>query len=120
MPPIVSVTSVSYVDSGGVQPMAAAASAGWYWQTNNLNRFADSGDFKALSIAINGRNKATGLPNGWGDRLNIWARAKAALGVTARAKRRLSVIAKGCSMASSGFAQVATRARADLEFTSFP
>ncbi|SOY56881.1 glycoside hydrolase family 19 protein [Cupriavidus taiwanensis] len=65
------------------QPMAAAASAGWYWQSNNLNRFADSGDFKALSIAINGRNKATGLPNGWDDRLKYWARAKVALGVAA-------------------------------------
>lgn len=63
------------------QPQYAAASAGWYWHANNLNRFADAGDFKGLSIAINGRNKATGLPNGWEDRQLFWARAKNVLGV---------------------------------------
>lgn len=60
------------------QPDAAAASAAWYWHANNLNRFADSGDFLALSIAINGKNK-DGLPNGWADRQQFWARAKVAL-----------------------------------------
>ncbi|WP_236903671.1 hypothetical protein [Cupriavidus malaysiensis] len=62
------------------QPEAAAASAGWYWHTKSLNRFADAGDFLGLSIAINGKNKDTGLPNGWADRQEFWARAKAALG----------------------------------------
>ncbi|MGT2507929.1 glycoside hydrolase family 19 protein [Cupriavidus basilensis] len=63
------------------QPEHAAASAGWYWHASNLNRFADAGDFKGLSIAINGRNKATGLPNGWEDRQMFWARARNVLGV---------------------------------------
>ena len=32
----------------------AAQSACWFWETNNLNRFADSGDIKGLTKAING------------------------------------------------------------------
>lgn len=63
------------------QPEAAAASAGWYWHTHNLNRYADRDDFLGLSIAINGRNRSTGLPNGWQARQNYWRAAKACLGV---------------------------------------
>ncbi|MGO4416784.1 glycoside hydrolase family 19 protein [Cupriavidus sp. KB_39] len=59
------------------QPIAAAASAGWYWQAHNLNRFADAGDFVGLTRAINGGT------NGLADRQQFWARAKTALGVTA-------------------------------------
>lgn len=32
----------------------AAESACWFWKTNNLNRFADVGDIKGLTKAING------------------------------------------------------------------
>jgi putative chitinase len=32
----------------------AAQSACWFWESNNLNRFADQGDIKALTRAING------------------------------------------------------------------
>ena len=32
----------------------AAPSACWFWETNNLNRFADAGDIKGLTRAING------------------------------------------------------------------
>jgi len=32
----------------------AAQSAAWFWETNNLNRFVDAGDFKGLTKAING------------------------------------------------------------------
>ena len=32
----------------------AAQSACWFWETNNLNRFADAGDIKGLTRAING------------------------------------------------------------------
>lgn len=63
------------------QPEAAAASAGWYWHTHNLNRYADRDDFLALSIAINGRNRSTGLPNGWADRQEFWRAAKSCLGI---------------------------------------
>lgn len=32
----------------------AAQSACWFWETNNLNRFADSGDFEHMTKVING------------------------------------------------------------------
>ena len=32
----------------------AAQSACWFWETNNLNRFADVGDIKGMTRAING------------------------------------------------------------------
>lgn len=32
----------------------AAQSACWFWESNNLNRFADTGDIKGLTKAING------------------------------------------------------------------
>lgn len=32
----------------------AAQSACWFWESNNLNRFADAGDMKGLTKAING------------------------------------------------------------------
>jgi putative chitinase len=32
----------------------AAQSACWFWETNNLNRFADAGDLKGMTKVING------------------------------------------------------------------
>ena len=32
----------------------AAQSACWFWETNNLNRYADSGDIKGMTRVING------------------------------------------------------------------
>lgn len=32
----------------------AAQSACWFWESNNLNRFADTGDIKAMTKVING------------------------------------------------------------------
>lgn len=57
------------------QPVAAAASAAWYWHCHRLNRFADAGDFVGLTRAINGGT------NGLADRRALWARAKMMLGV---------------------------------------
>ena len=37
-----------------LEPIFAARSAGWFWQTNNLNRFADVGDIKGMTKVING------------------------------------------------------------------
>lgn len=54
-------------------PVHASASAAWFWLKNNLNRFADRGDFVGLTRAINGGT------NGIGDRRALWERAKAAL-----------------------------------------
>lgn len=55
------------------QPQHAAASAGWYWASRKLNRYADSGDFRGLTKAINGGY------NGLEDRLRLWEMAQAAL-----------------------------------------
>lgn len=57
------------------QPVAAAASAAWYWHNRNLNRYADADDFVGLTRAINGGT------NGIADRRALWSRAKAALRV---------------------------------------
>lgn len=51
-------------------PEYAVMTACWFWQKNNLNKFADNGDFKTLTKRING-----GL-NGYSDRISIWERAK--------------------------------------------
>ena len=37
-----------------LEPMAAARSAGWFWQTNKLSEFADAGDIKGMTKKING------------------------------------------------------------------
>lgn len=37
-----------------LEPLLAARSAGWFWKTNNLNRFADAGDIKGMTKVING------------------------------------------------------------------
>lgn len=55
------------------QPEYAVMTACWFWQKNNLNKYADSGDFKTLTKRING-----GV-NGWADRCEIWERAKKVL-----------------------------------------
>ncbi len=57
------------------QPVAAAASAAWYWHNRSLNRYADAGDFVGLTRAINGGT------NGIADRRALWGRAKTVLGV---------------------------------------
>ncbi|SDF36648.1 putative chitinase [Bosea robiniae] len=45
----------------------------WYWDTRNLNRFADQGDVENITVKING-----GL-NGYADRLALLARASLVL-----------------------------------------
>ena len=35
-------------------PKYAAMTAGWFWQTHNLNQFADKGDYLTLTKRING------------------------------------------------------------------
>jgi putative chitinase len=37
-----------------LEPMYAARSAGWFWNANNLSKFADAGDIKGMTKAING------------------------------------------------------------------
>jgi putative chitinase len=35
-------------------PVGAVTSAAWFWDNNNLNKYADSGDFVMLTKRING------------------------------------------------------------------
>jgi len=58
----------------------ACRSAGWYWNSRGLNELADAEDFLGISVKINGRNRRTGLPNGWHERLRYWDRARRVLG----------------------------------------
>jgi putative chitinase len=37
-----------------LEPLYAARSAGWFWKTNNLSKFADAGDIKGMTKVING------------------------------------------------------------------
>ncbi|ANF84677.1 Pyocin R, lytic enzyme [Pseudomonas antarctica] len=60
------------------QPQWACESAAWFWQRNGLNELADKDRFTTITRRING-----GL-NGLEDRLQLWARAKAALCVSWR------------------------------------
>lgn len=55
------------------QPDLATMVAGWFWDKNNLNRYADQDDVKKVTKIINGGY------NGLDDRLNFLKQAKAAL-----------------------------------------
>jgi len=57
------------------QPDVGFRTAGWYWSSRDLNRFADSGDFRELTRRINGGY------NGMADREQYHAAAKKALGI---------------------------------------
>lgn len=65
-----------------MNPLGASLSAGWFWMIKELNLIADGDEFLKLSIKINGRNKKTGLPNGWEERLKLWGYAKEAFKLT--------------------------------------
>lgn len=54
-------------------PKWAALTACWFWGANNLNRYADRGDFVGLTKRINGGT------NGYDDRARRWEKAKAVL-----------------------------------------
>jgi predicted chitinase len=59
----------------------ATKSAGWFWvhYKTQMNELADQGDFLRTQIKVNGRNKKTGLPNGWPERQEYYKRALAVL-----------------------------------------
>lgn len=56
------------------QPINAARSAAWFWETHGLNDLADVGDFIRITKRINGGT------NGLADRQAFYARAKQVLG----------------------------------------
>lgn len=55
------------------QPTNAALSAAWFWGSRKLNSLADAGDFRKITLRINGGY------NGLEDRLQFYSRAKQAL-----------------------------------------
>lgn len=56
-------------------PLLACRSAGWFWRSRRLNRYADVGDITGCTKVINGGT------NGLRDRIKYWDRARAVLGV---------------------------------------
>lgn len=62
-------------DSPGLLERDPALSAGWYWQSRNINRHADADDVVSVTLAINGGK------NGLADRKELLAKAKGALGI---------------------------------------
>ena len=68
------VEAVDNPDMVSEDKEVALMSAIWYWNTNNLNKYADSGDIKTLTKRINGGY--IGLE----DRIHHWEEALKALG----------------------------------------
>jgi putative chitinase len=56
-------------------PVGACRSAGWFWQSRNLNGLADARKFGAVCKAVNGGY------NGLDDRIEYYLRASRALGL---------------------------------------
>lgn len=56
-------------------PAGASRSAGWFWQSRNLNNLADLDKFGSITKVINGDF------NGIDDRIQHWLRARRALGI---------------------------------------
>lgn len=54
-------------------PELAARSAGWYWKAHGLNELADTGDFRRITLRINGGT------NGMADRVALHEAAQKAL-----------------------------------------
>jgi putative chitinase len=57
-------------------PLTAVDASCWFWNKKKINDLADKDDVLKVSIRINGRNKGTGLPNGFEDRKAKLTRAK--------------------------------------------
>jgi putative chitinase len=58
------------------EPELAVRSAGWFWATNELNRYADSDHFGSLTKRVNGGY------NGLDDRIVLWLAARRVLQVS--------------------------------------
>lgn len=64
------------------QPIDAMKSAIWYWETNNLSKWADKDDVLSVSKVVNlGNASSTATPNGMDDRKAKLAKAKKLLGI---------------------------------------
>lgn len=64
------------------EPFWAAYSAGLYWHSRNLNKFADAGDFDGVCDMINRGHKTEreGDSNGFPERLRLWLAAQKVCG----------------------------------------
>lgn len=62
-------------------PEIAVKIACLYWNDRKMSPMADRDDLLRVSIAINGKNRRTGLPNGWRDRQACLKSAKKVLGL---------------------------------------
>lgn len=62
-------------------PDIAVKIACLYWNDRKMSPMADRDDLLACSIAVNGKNRKTGLPNGWADRQACLKSAKRVLGL---------------------------------------
>lgn len=63
-------------------PIDAMKSAIWYWETNNLNRWADKDDVLSVSRVVNvGKADTTVIPHGMEDRRAKLASAKKVIGI---------------------------------------
>jgi putative chitinase len=62
-------------------PTVSVKIAALYWNDRRMSRKADADDILGASIAVNGRNRKTGLPNGFEDRKAMLAAAKRVLGL---------------------------------------
>lgn len=67
--------AVASPDQLAENPDLAVATAGWYWDSRNLNEYADQDDIKQITRRINGGY------NGLEDREEYLARAKNVLGI---------------------------------------
>lgn len=57
------------------EPLNASRSAGWFWQTKNLNKYADRNMFATITKIINGGY------NGLDDRIARWLEARQGFGI---------------------------------------
>lgn len=62
-------------------PEIGFRTAGAFWKRKGLNDLADNGEFRKISVRINGINKKTGEPNGLADRIKYYTVAKSILSV---------------------------------------
>lgn len=60
-------------------PYIGTLASVWFWTVNGCGKCAQANDFLRVSVKVNGRNRITGLPNGWDDRQARYEIAKRAL-----------------------------------------
>jgi len=62
------------------EPGLASRSAAWFWRMHGCNELADAGEFEKISKTINlGNPNSPYTPNGYPERLSLWAAAKQVL-----------------------------------------